>query len=202
MIWESINTKIDPDTKQKVRTRELFLFECPHCGEKNHVVYDTLYHQMEDHIMIYLAHENIEEVISDLNKVTKHDFDFGEQPTIRIVTDDIRFQEKLRIIDAGLDDRVIEIMKLMYRTIAKSEVSGEAQNIYFDYDKEGKRFAIQTSDGNNYQTDFNDQMYDIIKKEYKFLMNNDVSDDHSTTEKHAFLSNKRRSLGKTAFPQN
>ena len=64
VIWSSINTQLDPEMKEKVRTGEAFLFTCPECGDQNSVDYGFLYHQMEDKIMIHYANsdENFEEM--------------------------------------------------------------------------------------------------------------------------------------------
>lgn len=31
LIWESINTTLDPEMKQAVRDGSAFMFKCPHC---------------------------------------------------------------------------------------------------------------------------------------------------------------------------
>ncbi|MBO4522897.1 MAG: CpXC domain-containing protein, partial [Methanomicrobium sp.] len=52
VIWQSINTMIDPETKAKVLSGEIFRFKCPKCGSETNIMYDCLYHQMEDKLMI------------------------------------------------------------------------------------------------------------------------------------------------------
>jgi len=67
MIWDSINTTIDPEMKDKVRTGEAFIFQCPNCGERTNVNYTTLYHQMEDNIMIYYVVGDPQEAVEILS---------------------------------------------------------------------------------------------------------------------------------------
>ena len=57
VMWQSINTQLDPEMRAAVKDRSAFQFICPTCGEKTYVDYGFLYHQMEDGIMImrYLA---------------------------------------------------------------------------------------------------------------------------------------------------
>ena len=50
IMWESINTAIDPKMRSAVKDRSAFLFTCPTCGTKNYIDYGFLYHQMEDQI--------------------------------------------------------------------------------------------------------------------------------------------------------
>ena len=57
-VWDSINTALDPEMKEKVLNQSIFLYTCPSCGETFRLNYPTLYHQMEDLIMIYLVSES------------------------------------------------------------------------------------------------------------------------------------------------
>ena len=57
-LWASINTALDPEMKEKVLNKSIFLYTCPSCGETFRLNYPTLYHQMEDLIMIYLVSES------------------------------------------------------------------------------------------------------------------------------------------------
>ena len=57
-LWDSINTALDPEMKEKVLNKSIFLYTCPSCGETFRLNYPTLYHQMEDLIMIYLVSES------------------------------------------------------------------------------------------------------------------------------------------------
>lgn len=45
-IWESVNTKLDPELKQKVISGDLFKWTCPLCGKSFDVKYPMLYHDM------------------------------------------------------------------------------------------------------------------------------------------------------------
>ncbi|MFR8248683.1 MAG: CpXC domain-containing protein [Lachnospiraceae bacterium] len=42
----------------KVLNQSIFLYTCPRCGKTFRLDYSTLYHQMEDLIMIYLVSES------------------------------------------------------------------------------------------------------------------------------------------------
>ena len=60
IIWNSINTILNPEMKEAVKDRSAFRFVCPDCGAKTYVDYDLLYHQMEDRIIeiykIFILH--------------------------------------------------------------------------------------------------------------------------------------------------
>ena len=42
--YPSINTALDPELKARVRDGSLFVWECPSCGARNLLKYQTLYH--------------------------------------------------------------------------------------------------------------------------------------------------------------
>ena len=113
-LWDSINTALDPEMKEKVLNKSIFLYTCPSCGETFRLNYPTLYHQMEDLIMIYLVLESEVEKTCEIfcEKNALADF-HTEKYLNRIVTSANEPVEKIHIFDAGKDDRIIELVKLL-----------------------------------------------------------------------------------------
>ena len=40
-LWDSINTALDPEMKEKVLNQSIFLYTCPSCGETFRLNYST-----------------------------------------------------------------------------------------------------------------------------------------------------------------
>ena len=113
-LWDSINTVLDPEMKEKVLNQSIFLYACPNCGETFRLNYPTLYHQMEDLIMIYLVSESEVEKTYEMFYGENALFDFRtEKYLARIVTSPNQLVEKIQIFDAGKDDRIMELVKLL-----------------------------------------------------------------------------------------
>lgn len=167
-IWSSINTQLDPELKSAVRDQSVFLFECPECGEKNSINYGFLYHQMEDSMMIHYANseENVQELLelynNTDNEMMKMMLDEGY--LIRVVRSREALLEKLAIFDAGLDDRIIEIIKLLY--LVQFEEKENLDGVYFV--KAGNEKVIEfVSDGRVLaHANFDEGIYSDIKKEF------------------------------------
>ena len=53
-VYKSINVSENPELKEKIRNGSLFLWKCPHCGQANLARYESLYHDPEKKIMIWL----------------------------------------------------------------------------------------------------------------------------------------------------
>lgn len=181
-IWSSINTMLDPEMKEKVRTGEAFMWECPHCGYKLPVIYATLYHQMEDKIMIHFVEDKVEavETIKRLSGEGEDDFDilgafYEADYTIRVVDSIGKFREKLKIFDEKLDDRIMELTKAFLRyNLLLSDPSVKIKEFLFDTTADGtKLFSLLLDDGSLASIDYEEDLYDSVKNNFKEIIDAD-----------------------------
>lgn len=198
-IWESINTSLDPEMKEKVKDRSAFMFTCPNCGEQTAVDYGFLYHQMEDKIMIAYSNsdKNEEEMYSLFTE--EHDNILGLENIflkggylMRIVRSLNALREKIYIFDDSLDDRIIEIYKLfLYVKLTESASAPEDVDIFYS-GGEQPRFEAVTSNGFVGAVDFNKDFYNSLIKEYTDLMPELRHDEPIVDRRYAmsFLRNK------------
>jgi len=106
-VYKSINTSLDPELKEKVKDGSLFVWECPDCGKMNLAKYETLYHDPDSKLMIWLSDK---EAGAEMMAIVNHTEAMGGY-TLRRVTDVGGLIEKVLIFDAGLDDKVVELCK-------------------------------------------------------------------------------------------
>lgn len=101
-----INVQENPSLKEKVMDGSLFVWECPCCGRRNLLKFQTVYHDPSRRLMVWLlpegekAPEAVEAAITQL-----------EDYTLRRVTDPGALMEKVKIAEAGLDDAAMEMCK-------------------------------------------------------------------------------------------
>ena len=101
---------LDPELKTRVKDGSLFLWECPYCGARNLARYQTLYHDPDSKLMVWLLPgeeqppQAVEEAVKEL-----------EGYTLRRVKDVGELIEKVNIHDAGLEDTVLEMCKWVTR---------------------------------------------------------------------------------------
>lgn len=119
-IWNSVNTILNPEMKAAVMDGSAFVFKCPHCGHTATIDYSILYHQMDDLIMIQYAttEEEANAIYNMYKQMQSGSFQaFQDIPIddylVRIVSSQNELREKIAIFNAGLDDRIIEIYKLV-----------------------------------------------------------------------------------------
>ena len=109
-LRQSINTALDPELKARVKDGSLFVWECPYCGHRNLARYQTLYHDPDAKLMVWLLPgeeqppQAVEEAVKELDGYT-----------LRRVKEVGDLIEKVNIHDAGLEDTVLEMCKWVTR---------------------------------------------------------------------------------------
>ncbi len=123
VFYESINSMENPEIKGQIISGSFFQIKCEKCGAVTPLVYKTLFHEQGKY-MIFLSLSD-----QDYMETTKAIASYrGEKKGLfgkktftgplanyifRIVKNQGELEEKIRILDAGLDDRVIEGTKLV-----------------------------------------------------------------------------------------
>ena len=119
-VWRSINVSEDPSLRDKVRDGSLFVWECPACHQMNLARYETLYHDPERKLMVWLLPTG-EVPESEMSAITNHTKAMGDY-CLRRVSDVSSLMEKVLINEAGLDDVVVEMCKY----VTKAEMASKA----------------------------------------------------------------------------
>jgi len=123
-VYRSINVADDPELKEKVKDGSAFVWQCPHCGQANLAKYESLYHDPERKLMVWLIPTG-DMPAGEMQAITNHAKAMGAY-TLRRVGDISSLMEKILISDAGLDDVVIEMCKYVTR-VEMAAKAGEAQ---------------------------------------------------------------------------
>lgn len=169
LCWDSINTVLDPDMKEKVRTGEVFRWKCPACGNEATVDHACLYHQMDDNVMIYYVPGDPTDAIGFLQKDSDLFPGMMSDYTRRVVQTRNQFREKLLILDAALDDRVIELMKpIMIAGLQSNDPALQVLEIRFAVQPDGTYcFAVRIGEDQWGHTVFFRDMYDHAAQSFR-----------------------------------
>ena len=126
-IYNSINVGEQPELKDAVLDGSAFVWTCPHCGTLNLLQYQTLYHDPSEKLMVWLTRgsEELEEQVREAYSR----LDGLEEYTMRFVDDAGSLIEKIKIFDAGLDDRTMEMTKYVTRMELCENQKENAQDI-------------------------------------------------------------------------
>ena len=137
-VWNRINVGENPELKAKVKDGSLFVWECPHCGKANLVQGQTLYHDPNERLMIWLMPDGI--------------LPEAQEKALRLA------DRESKHLDTGLDDCVIEMckyitkMEMMEKGGSKDlldtpfkfyHVDGPDNDIEFSYPKDGQMHGLR-----------------------------------------------------------
>ena len=172
LVWETMDTSTDPQLKAQIRNGDCFGWHCPHCDNKSLIFYPTIYHQVNEHYIICYVLGNPSsavEYMKNINENNQSGYDFNDNYTKRVVSDINQLREKLLILDEGLDDRIIEIMKVFAMAeIQKSFSDLTVAEIYFNKEQDGTyNLAVKFDNGQWGSTDFAMDSYDQVVKTFK-----------------------------------
>ena len=172
LVWETMDTSTDPQLKAQIRNGDCFGWHCPNCDNKSLIFYPTIYHQVNEHYIICYVPGNPSsavEYMKNINENNQSGYDFNDNYTKRVVSDINQLREKLLILDEGLDDRIIEIMKVFAMAeIQKSFSDLTVAEIYFNKEQDGTyNLAVKFDNGQWGSTDFAMDSYDQVVKTFK-----------------------------------
>lgn len=121
-LWTGVNVTLEPELKQEVLRQELNRVQCPECEAQFEVVTTMVYHDMEAGVMIELRPEGpefSEQRQWSSERLREETERWAEQAVhemgyrLRRVGTMNRLVEKVLVFDEQLDDRVIEVIKLV-----------------------------------------------------------------------------------------
>lgn len=122
-LYESINVKTDPELRQQLMANAINVVRCKGCELSFRVDKPLLYHDPARRVMLYLvpmtdeAVENGErqfaQLLLTLENVLPADI---RPPTIGLVFNRVELVERIFLLEAGLNERIIEYLKYLLYT--------------------------------------------------------------------------------------
>jgi hypothetical protein len=137
----------NPEVRDRVLCGAYFEWTCPQCSRQFLIDDVFLYYDDTKQFMIYYVpgYNKSSLPVPTLIR-TKDGFDF-ENSTLRVTARFLDLAEKIRIFEAGLDDRLVEAVK-MYCGINIAQSGAPADDILFEeIDEDGTLFFSVYRDG-------------------------------------------------------
>lgn len=123
-IYETLNVSTNPELKKEIISKEVFKVHCPKCGELHRINYPMIYADEEKKVLVNLVNRQSKlDDLKDLDNIKKTNY--LSDYTCRLVVDMHDMVEKILIFEAGLNDRVVEVLK----AIVISSASFEKNNV-------------------------------------------------------------------------
>ncbi len=155
-LWDSINTDLNPELRDKVLDESIFIHECPECGHRSYITFGTLYHDPTNQFMLFFDHAVSNDDISEDKFPEDEVFNlFNKNYKLRYVHGIKNLKEKIFILEEGMSDVAIELIKYFLRNniIALKDVAPNyfiGKEMYFtnlSEDGETLVFAVLSEEG-------------------------------------------------------
>jgi CpXC protein len=130
VAWNSLNSTLNPHERTGLLNRSLTQFTCSACGHQAQVMYPLLYHDMTGSYMVWMVPPSPQGQTEQPERLPPEMLQkLGDKYRYRQVGNLNELIEKILIFDAKLDDRIIELAKLVAASKLPPEKTGG--NIFF-----------------------------------------------------------------------
>lgn len=121
-----------PELKDDILSGSYFEWVCPQCGKHFFIDDVFLYNDEIGKFMVYLV-PGYDEATLNVPTVLKTDNHYDTVHSIlRVCAGFVDFAEKIRILEAGLSDRIVEAIKSIYASVHQDTWQEDVYNILFE----------------------------------------------------------------------
>lgn len=168
----------NPKAREQILDGSLFKWECPECKESFFMQAPFLYNDDENRFMVYFIpgfkerSYKIPTVIKTLN-----DYD-TDSSVLRIAPSFVELVEKIRILEAGLDDRVVESVKLLYSNMHAQDKGEKVFSMVFESCEENgdMHFGVYLED-KDFEAVLPQSVYDLAIIDISPMFGGDPEDE-------------------------
>jgi len=155
-LWRSIDTT-EEDAVRKLVSGSLFRLTCPACGGSTVADYPMLVNDPSSGMLIWYAAEwelpNVRQIIDSGKYIHR----------LRVVDSQTALREKTAIFSELLDDRVIEILKVVTLERMAPTADGKSVGDIWYVNRDGKRRFEVSTDGRIACYDLDMAVYDSLR---------------------------------------
>lgn len=145
-LYDAINVTEAPALRDELMANQLNAVECPHCGFSFRVDKRLLYNDPDRNVMIYWMpgteesyRENKEEFMQAMDALASALPDEFDPPAVHLVFSRTELVERIYLIEAGLNERVIEYIKYMMYARNLEKLDPRTKAILFNAEDSNER---------------------------------------------------------------
>lgn len=192
-FYGHIDAGTDPALKVLVKNYELFKFTCPHCGSEQFVNYSFIYQDSDKGVVLYhlQSPEEIDEARAKWAQENEGPAS-AEGKYRRLVVGPDALVEKIRIFDAGYDDRVIELYKIflygqLREQLAQAAGGDTVEAVFIDEHLDGSLHFVFVGEGRAIgEIALSTEVYAQIAADYKDKLDRFAADEVLIDQDWAF----------------
>lgn len=184
-----------PQLKEDILSGTYFEWVCPGCAKRFFVDDVFLYNDDENKFMVYLVPGYNEETlpVPTLLKTDSH-YDTSNS-TLRVTASFIDFAEKIRVLEAGLNDRIVEAIKALYASVHSDTWGETVYNILFEgFGENGELNFDVFLEKDDFSFGVPRDVYDKTHNDFSFLCDQDEGNAFALIDQN-WLNRKLGSVG-------
>lgn len=162
-VTEYVNAQENPALKEQLVSGRLFLQKCPSCGHENIVVSSMLYEDPDLHLIVEMVPQGDHEEGKRLERTYSGSV-VSENYRKRVVHEPNDLLEKIAVFSEGLDDRVIEIMKISASVSILNQQNIVVSDMYFSPSEKDREFDVLVKHEFYGTLPFRQDLYDAINE--------------------------------------
>lgn len=168
-IHTAINAATHPELKEQLLAGQLLNFECETCGAKRHLEVETLYHDPNLKLLIYLAPKISEEREEALNRLESLRAQLPvslDDYHLRIVNRQADLIEKIQIFDAKFNDQAIELVKILTDGLFAKEKPDAQVNARYFYLNDAVKKILYITETEQLLVDFHESLLSFVEDKF------------------------------------
>lgn len=159
-IWDAVDADSSSAVSQAIISGEFFRHRCPQCGARINLEMPLLYSDAARDLKICLLErgKDLREGLAKLDPTALGRV--SDRSCTRLVHGNKDLSEKLSILQAGRDDRVIEVLKyLLLRDFRRQYPSESVADVRFACVNGAEKMVYYNSEGGKHAVDFDAALY-------------------------------------------
>lgn len=183
LLWDTIDATFNQEEKRRLLDGQLFYHYCAGCGKATPIEYPCVYHDGAASAAVLFFPEGD----------GTHDEMIPQPPegsaNLRRVRSALSLAEKVRILDGGRDDRVIEVMKLLYVSRLKKErPEAQVQNVLYEKQDGVEQLVFILKGEGNLVSDIQPVFYERVAKDFEERIQKATPDGWAEIDGHWALA--------------
>lgn len=160
-IWDAVDADMKPDLPQLLISGEFFRHKCPECDAKISLEMPLLYNDPVNHARVWLLQKG-RDIAAEKEKLGAHAGAALPPDRTRRVSGNNELREKVSALEAGRDDRVIEVVKYLELQDFRLKYPAEkVAGVRYSYLSKRETLVFFNEEGGEHETAFNVRTYEI-----------------------------------------
>lgn len=134
-IWDFVDASAQPELKVRLLAGTLTRMTCEQCGAETDVVHPLMYSDSDYRLLFGLIPGGADTGHLD-PRLAEVDPDLASTHQLRLVGSPNELKEKVVLADAGLDDRAVELFKLLLRRDTANQIHADDGLLFAGLDQE------------------------------------------------------------------